>query len=221
MNDRFNPVIEPIIRSIKQYQKEFSLPSVSEISRIFNDPFAVLISTMISLRTKDKVTEQSALRLLKEAPVPAAMASLPADKIAGLIYPAGFYKTKARNIKTVAAVLTEQYKGKVPSEMEALLSLPGVGRKTANLVRTLSFNLPGICVDTHVHRISNRIGWVSTHNPEQTEQALMSRLPQKYWIQLNHILVKWGQTICTPISPWCTSCCITRYCFRRNVKKNR
>jgi len=197
------------------------LPSVSEVARIDSDPFRVLVATMISLRTKDEVTSRAAERLLAAAPSPEALSSLPAAKIARLIYPAGFYRTKARNLRASARLLIARHGSAVPRSMEELLALPGVGRKTANLVRNLGFGLPGICVDTHVHRISNRFGWVSTQGPEETETALIRVLPRRYWIPINEILVRFGQSVCTPLSPWCSTCPAAQWCARVGVGRSR
>ena len=197
------------------------LPSVSAVARQDNDPFRVLVATMISLRTKDEVTSRAADALLRTAPAPADLASLPEGRIARLIYPAGFYRTKSRNLRAAARILVQEHSGKVPREMEKLLALPGVGRKTANLVLNLGFGLPAICVDTHVHRISNRLGWVETRTPAQTERALMEVLPQRYWIPINELLVRFGQTVCTPLSPWCSRCPVSRWCDRVGVERSR
>jgi endonuclease III len=198
-----------------------ALPSVSAIARRNHDPFRVLVATMISLRTKDEVTSRASEALLSLAPTPTRLAALPVSTIARSIYPAGFYRTKAGHLREVARLLLERHSGKVPPDMEALLQLPGVGRKTANLVRNLGFGLPGICVDTHVHRISNRTGWVSTRTPEQTEQALMEILPQRYWIGVNELLVRYGQAVCTPLSPKCSVCPASRWCKRVGVGRAR
>ncbi len=197
------------------------LPSVSAVARENRDPFRVLVATMISLRTKDEVTSRAADALLSAAPTPAALAALPASRIERLIYPAGFYRTKARALRAASAIILSQHDGRVPSEMDQLLALPGVGRKTANLVRNLGFGLLGICVDTHVHRISNRMGWVSTKSPEQTEQALMEVLPRRYWISINELLVRYGQAVCTPLSPRCSTCPVARWCRKTGVGRSR
>ena len=197
------------------------LPSVSAVALQNNDPFRVLVATMISLRTKDDVTRRAADSLLAAAPTPHALAALPEARIARLIYPAGFYRTKAKSLRATARALVEQHAGAVPSDMEALLSLTGVGRKTANLVLNLGFGLPGICVDTHVHRISNRMGWVATKGPEQTERALMEILPKRYWITINELLVRYGQRVCTPLSPHCSTCPVNRWCIRAGVGRSR
>ena len=184
-------------------------------------PFAVLVSTMISLRTKDEVTADASARLLPRAPSPRQLGSLGEAAIARLIYPAGFYRTKARHLRQAARLLEERHGGRVPPSMEDLLALPGVGRKTANLVRNLGFGLPGICVDTHVHRISNRLGWVRTRTPLETERALEAVLPRSWWIPGNGLLVAFGQRTCTPQSPRCSACPIRRHCARVGVTRSR
>ena len=187
------------------------IPIVTEISHRSRDPFHVLISTILSLRTKDEVTRQAAARLLGKAQSPEELLLLPEETIARLIFPVGFYKTKARTVKQICRDLIDKYGGEVPSDMEGLLKLKGVGRKTANLVLTLGFHKPGICVDTHVHRVSNRLGYVKDEDPEQTETALRERLPKEYWIEYNDLLVTWGQNICRPISPFCSRCAVLPY----------
>jgi endonuclease-3 len=176
---------------------------------------------MISLRTKDDVTSRASASLLSLAPSAASLAALPVGRIARCIYPAGFYRTKAKNLRAASRLLLERHDGSVPSAMDDLLALPGVGRKTANLVRNLGFGLPGICVDTHVHRISNRMGWVATRTPEHTEEALMVILPRRYWIGVNELLVRYGQAVCTPLSPRCSACPASRFCARVGVGKSR
>lgn len=210
---------EEIIDTLRALLRDSRLPSVSEVR--MPDPFHILVSTMISLRTKDEVTSASSKRLLTRAPDPKKMAELSEAEIAKLIYPAGFYNTKAKNLKSAAKTLASQYSGRVPESMEKLLELPGVGRKTANLVRNLGYGLDGICVDTHVHRISNRLGWVQTKTPEQTESALEKVLPQKYWILINELLVRFGQTLCSPVSPVCSRCPIYEHCPRIGVSRSR
>jgi endonuclease III len=181
-------------------------PSVSQVMRERPDPFSVLVSTIISLRTKDAVTVTSSRRLLERAPNPEAILSLTEIEIGELIYPAGFYKTKAKTLKTIASILIERYGGMVPGTSEDLLALPGVGRKTTNLVLSEAFGIDAICVDTHVHRISNRTGWVHSRDPEGTEYGLMDVLPVEYWREINPLLVLYGQRVCTPQSPHCSSC---------------
>lgn len=198
-----------------------SLPSVSRIAREGRDPFRVLVSTMISLRTKDDVTFAASDRLFARACTPETMLELDEDEIARLIYPAGFYRTKARNILTASRLLRDEHDGRVPADIDALVALPGVGRKTANLVLGLGFGIDAICVDTHVHRIANRCGWVETRTPDQTETALADILPRSYWIEINELLVAYGQKVCTPASPRCSMCPIAYQCDRRGVFKSR
>lgn len=212
---------DPLIRTLRQAVQKRILPSVSRVACENPSPYRILISTVISLRTKDGVTIQAAERLFKKAPGLKKLASLTEKEIQSLIYPAGFYKNKAKHLKQIAYILIEKYNSKVPADQAALLSLPGVGRKTANLVLNLGFGIRAICVDTHVHRISNRLGWVKTKTPEQTEFALMKILPEKYWIEINEILVKFGQNVCTPISPHCSSCPVVSNCRRVGVKRSR
>lgn len=197
------------------------IPSVSQIAREHRDPFRILISTIISLRTKDEVTMAATDRLFQAASSPKAMASLPPERIGELIYPAGFYRTKGRNIAEVCRLLLADHGGRVPADLRALLALPGVGRKTANLVLGLGFGVPSICVDTHVHRIANRLGWIATKNPEETEFALMDSVPKKLWIPLNETLVRFGQGTCTPTSPWCSRCPVAAACPRVGVYRSR
>jgi endonuclease-3 len=212
---------DEIIVTLRTFLRGSRLPSVSEVAERKQDPFHILVSTMISLRTKDEVTSASSKRLLTRAPDPKKLSKLSETEIAELIYPAGFYNTKAKNLKSVAKTLVSHYDGRVPEDMEKLLELPGVGRKTANLVRNLGYGLDGICVDTHVHRIANRLGWVQTKTPEQTESALEQVLPQKYWILINELLVRFGQTLCNPVSPICSRCPIYEHCPRIGVKRSR
>ncbi|MDR3341834.1 MAG: endonuclease III [Treponema sp.] len=201
---------------------EQQVPSVTTVAEQYKrDPWAVLASTILSLRTKDAVTLIASKALLERALTPAELLSLPEDEIARLIYPAGFYRTKAASLKKIAAILCDQYGGQVPADMEALLALPGVGRKTANLVLIEAFDMDGICVDVHVHRISNRTGWISSATPEQTEALLRQELPRKYWKGINALLVLYGQRVCRPVSPFCSRCVIGRHCERRGVERSR
>lgn len=185
------------------------------------DPFRLLVACILSQRTKDAVTAQAAARLLAQAPTPSALAHLPEEKIAQLIYPVGFYRTKASQLRQLAHLLLERHGGLVPASREALLALPAVGRKTANLVLGLAFGIPAICVDTHVHRLANRLGLVTTRQPEETEKALEALLPQAYWIPLNDLLVTLGQNLCTPTSPHCSSCPLAARCPRVGVARHR
>ncbi len=185
------------------------------------DPFRLLVACIISLRTKDAVTAAASARLFAVASTPAALASLPEERIAALIYPAGFYRTKARQLRSLAGRLLVEHGGSVPAERSALLALPGVGRKTANLVLGLGFGIPAICVDTHVHRIANRLGLVATTNPEDTEHALEEVLPRTLWIDINDLLVTFGQHVCHPTSPRCSACPVSERCSRRGVRRSR
>jgi endonuclease-3 len=185
------------------------------------DAFAALVACLISLRTRDEVTDAVAPRLLAAAPDPRAMLRLSENRIARLIYPSGFYRTKARTLRAVARRLVDRHAGHVPRSLEALLELPGVGRKTANLVRIEGHGLPGICVDTHVHRISNRLGFVRTETPNQTELALRRKLPRRYWIGYNDLLVAFGQNVCRPLSPHCSRCPVAGPCQRVGVGRAR
>jgi endonuclease III len=185
------------------------------------DPFKILIACLLSLRTKDETTGPAAARLFALADTPARLAALPAQTIERAIFPVGFYRTKAKGLRTVARALLDRFDGQVPADLDALLTLHGVGRKTANLVVTFGFDLPGICVDTHVHRITNRLGFVATDTPDHTELALRRKLPRRHWIGLNDLLVGFGQNVCHPTSPHCSSCPVARHCGRIGVRHSR
>jgi endonuclease-3 len=211
-----------IVGTLEKWRGGLEDPSVSTVAEQYSrDPWAVLVSTILSLRTKDEVTLVTSARLLKEAPGPGELDGLEEEAVARLAYPAGFYRTKAANLKKIARILLEKYGSRVPADMETLLALPGVGRKTANLVLIEAFDLPGICVDVHVHRICNRAGWVKTRNPEETETALRDCLPREYWKRINALLVLYGQQICRPVSPYCSRCVIAAYCGRNGVERSR
>lgn len=198
-----------------------SLPAVSKIARRRRDPFRILISTVLSLRTKDEVTDVASRRLFAIASTPATLSKTSVRSIEKAIYPVGFYRTKARSIKEIARRLVVDYGGRVPDTIDELLTFKGVGRKTANLVITLGYGKDGICVDTHVHRISNRLGLVRTKTPEQTEFALMKVLPRKHWIGYNELLVSFGQKVCTPLSPFCSRCPLAGRCPQIGVMRKR
>jgi len=217
MND---VIIGKVINRLRKKVTDFKEPIVTQVARTKN-PYLVLISTLISLRTKDEVTALASERVFALAKSPKKMISLSPTQIEKAIYPAGFYKTKARTILRVSKILLDDYDGKVPDTVEELVKMKGVGRKTANLVVTHGYGKLGICVDTHVHRISNRLGYVSTKTPDQTEYALREKLPKKYWIEYNDLLVAYGQNLCTPLSPWCSKCVIEQFCPRVGVDKNR
>ncbi len=185
------------------------------------DPFRVLIACILSLRTQDTTTGPAAQRLFALADTPKDLLTLSPRVIERAIYPVGFYRTKARVVLGIARDLLERFAGRVPDDIDALLTLNGVGRKTANLVVTMGYNKPGICVDTHVHRISNRLGYVRTRSPEETEMALRAKLPRRFWIDYNDLLVGFGQNVCTPISPHCSRCPVRALCRRAGVTSSR
>lgn len=175
-------------------------------------PFHVLISCLLSLRTKDSATATASKRLFAVADNPQTLARTPVEKVEHLIYPVGFYRNKARTVVEISQVLVEKYGGEIPSDIDELLTFKGVGRKTANLVATEGFGLAGICVDTHVHRICNIWGYVQTKTPEETEYALRGKLARRYWIPFNKLLVTFGQNLCKPVSPLCSTCPISVMC---------
>jgi endonuclease-3 len=185
------------------------------------DPYRTLVACLISLRTKDQVTDAAASRLFARARTPRGLLKLSPRAIEKLIYPACFYRVKARTLHAVSRELLERFDGRVPDTIDALLTLPGVGRKTANLVVSQAYGKPGICVDTHVHRISNRLGWVTTRDPHGTEEALRRVLPRRLWIPINEILVRHGQQICKPISPVCSACPVDDDCPKAGVTRRR
>ena len=201
--------------------KGMPLPSVSTIAAEDSSPYRVLVSTIISLRTKDSVTLSASRALFRKAPDVFALASMDAEDIGETIKPAGFYRRKGEQLKRIAGILIEEYGGEVPDDMERLLSLPGVGLKTASLVLNLGFGIDAICVDCHVHQIANRIGWVSASTPEETEKELRGILPRRFWIPLNELLVSYGQKICTPVSPFCSQCPISGKCPKIGVERSR
>lgn len=209
------------LRTIRQVAASWQAPSVSFVAENSGTPFQILVSTVLSLRTQDATTTQAARRLFALAGTPDAMLALDEETIAQAIFPVGFYRQKAKQIRAICRILLDRHGGEVPRDLPALLELPGVGRKTANLVVSLGYALPGICVDTHVHRITNRWGYVETRTPEQTETALRAKLPKSYWIEINRLLVQFGQTICRPISPWCSRCPVARSCRRVGVTSAR
>jgi endonuclease-3 len=213
--------IHQIITILRQSAQQWQPGLVDDMARVEPNPYHILIATILSLRTKDTLTAQVAPRLLALADTPQTMLRYSPEEIAQVIYPVGFYRTKAKSILAVSQKLLDDYNGQVPADLEALLQLPGVGRKTANLVLTAGFNQPGICVDTHVHRISNRWGYVHTKTPEETEFALRQKLPPEYWIEFNGLLVSLGQTICHPTSPWCSKCPVRQFCDRVGVVRSR
>lgn len=195
---------------------------ISGISeKLGRDPYMVLVGTIMSLRTRDDLTEKIFPNLWRKARTPQQMIALGSPRIEKLIYPVGFYRTKARTLVEISRLLIENWEGQVPHDLDALLTLPGVGRKTANLVLGMGFGIPAICVDTHVHRISNRLGYIRTKDPDKTELALRKKLPPEHWLTVNETLVRFGQNICKPISPLCSQCPVFELCPRIGVGKSR
>jgi len=216
-----NKNIDQVVKLIRTALKGLPDPSVTLVGKRWKNPFMVLISCVLSLRTKDETTLPASERLFALADSPQKMLKLSVKKIEKTIYPVGFYKTKARNIHSICHDLIERYDNRVPDEIDELLTLKNVGRKTANLVLTEGYGKLGVCVDTHVHRISNRLGYVDTKTPEETEWALRDQLPKKYWIEYNSLLVVYGQNVCKPVSPLCSGCTVRSYCARRGVTVSR
>jgi endonuclease III len=210
-----------VIARLRRTRPRWNATALALIAARDADPFRVLVACILSLRTQDTTTGPAAARLFAVADTPASMLSLPARQIERLVYPVGFYRTKARVILGLSRDLLDRFGGRVPDDIDALLTLKGVGRKTANLVVTMGYGKPGICVDTHVHRISNRLGYVRTRDPEATEMALRARLPRRYWIGYNDLLVAFGQNICTPISPRCSTCPVNGLCRKVGVTSAR
>jgi endonuclease-3 len=214
--------IHAAVRIVKREIRRWQEPVVGVVAKESNrDPFLILISTLLSLRTKDKTTREAGDRLFALAQTPPTMLQLPLKKIEEAIYPVGFYRTKAKSIHEICRRLIDDYGGAVPDSIEKLVDLPGVGRKTANLVVTLGFGKPGICVDIHVHRISNRWGYIKTKTPEESENALRRKLPKQYWIIYNDLLVPYGQNLCLPVSPLCSTCKLTDLCDQVGVTRSR
>ena len=216
--DQIHAAIKILKREVRQWQE----PVVGVVARESDrDPFRILISCLLSLRTKDKTTSEASARLFALASTPAGLLTLSRRRIERAIYPVGFYRTKAKAIHAICRRLLDAYQGRVPQSIDELMTLPGVGRKTANLVVTVGYQKPGICVDIHVHRISNRWGYVKTKTPEETEQALRAKLPKRYWITFNDLLVPYGQNLCQPVSPFCSRCKLIEMCDRVGVVRSR
>lgn len=201
--------IVKLLKAAKQPQSEFV-----KLMDSFKNPYLVLIACILSLRTNDKTTYPATLRMLELAKTPKEMKNVNVEELAKAIYPVGFYENKAKQIVELSKTIDEELDGVVPDEIEELIKFKGVGRKTANLVLSLGFNKPAICVDVHVHRIFNRLGYINTKTPEETEFALREKLPVKYWIDINTLLVTHGQNICKPIKPKCSECPIEKYCAK-------
>ena len=213
--------IHRVIKILKEDVKKWKIPAVGVVAEKTRDPFKVLISCILSLRTKDETTAAASDRLFSLAENPADISKLSVESIERAIFPVGFYRRKAGNIKEICRALIKDHHSRVPDEIEDLLKLKGVGRKTANLVVTIGYNKDGICVDPHVHRISNRWGYIHARTPEKSEEALREKLPRRYWKVYNDLLVTFGQNLCKPVSPLCSQCNIAIYCDRRGVGKSR
>lgn len=214
----------PFQEMMKTLQTLFSddVPAITKISQQEkNDPYLVLIGTLLSLRTKDETTEKAMEKLIKRAKTPQELLKIPEEELQKLIYPVGFFRIKSRTLRDVSEIIINKYGGQVPDSIDELLTIKGIGRKTANLVITEGFGKPGICVDTHVHRISNRLGVVSTKNPHETEESLRRVLPKQYWIIYNTLLVTFGKRICKPISPLCSTCSLSQICKNIGVGLHR
>jgi endonuclease-3 len=209
------------IAQLRRDVRQWSTPVVGVVANQTRDPFRVLVACLLSLRTRDATTAAASARLFALATTPPALGALPAGRIERAIYPVSFYRRKARTLKALCADLKTRFDGVVPSELDDLVSLPGVGRKTANLVLTLGFGKPGILWIPHVHRITNRWGYVTTRTPDETEQVLRRTLPSEYWIEINDLLVAYGQHRCTPMSPFCGGCGLSRWCRRVGVTRTR
>lgn len=206
---------------LKKQVKSLQLPWLEKFAAIDRDPFKILISCILSLRTQDRTTGAASERLFRSAAHPRGLSRLPLKTIEKIIYPVGFYRMKAKTIRDISRDIIERYGSEVPDTIEELLTLKGVGRKTANLVMTRGFDKYGICVDTHVHRITNRWGLLTAKTPGETEKGLRELLPKRYWKDLNAVLVAFGQGICQPVSPFCSKCRIESFCEKRGVKRNR
>ena len=216
-----NRNLSHVMRRLREAYKKQEAPIVTLIAVATREPYKVLASCILSLRTQDGTTAEASKRLFKIAPDVETLAAADVAEVERAIYPVGFYRTKAPQLVAMAGTIVSKYGGRVPDDIDTLLTFKGVGRKTANLVVTAGYGKPGICVDTHVHRISNRWAYVSTRNPEETEQVLRDKLPRKYWLEINDLLVSYGQTLCKPISPMCSRCEISRWCARIGVGKSR
>ncbi|MCK5039935.1 MAG: endonuclease III [Candidatus Aenigmarchaeota archaeon] len=207
--------IDKIYSILESEFKKYPMPVVDLITIQTKDPYKILVATILSARTKDKTTKEAAERLFKQADSLVSLSKLSIEKIEELIYPVGFYKNKSEYLHELPKEIQMRFSGVIPSTIDNLVRLPGVGRKTANLVVSMAFNKPGICVDVHVHRICNRLGYVKTNKPYDTEMALRKKLPKKYWTYFNSYLVSFGQHLCRPVGPKCIECPIKEYCEKR------
>lgn len=213
--------IHVFLRIVKKAIKQWPLPAVGHLAEQGSDPFKILIACILSLRTRDQASAEASKRLFAISSDPYSMSKMDLKKIENAIFPVGFFRVKANQIQAMSQKICKDFNGKTPDVLESLLSLPGVGRKTANLVVTLGYRKPGICVDTHVHRICNRWGYVFTKFADKTEKVLREKLPRMWWIPLNGLLVPFGQNICTPLSPWCSTCGLSEFCPKVGVLSRR
>lgn len=216
-----NRALPAIFRRLRSQSLKQEAPVVTLIAVTTREPWRVLSSCILSLRTQDGTTAKAALRMFGLWPTVEAMAAANPDEVAKAIYPVGFWRTKAPQLVEMAGRILKEWNGRVPDEIDELLKLRGVGRKTANLVVVAGYGKPGICVDTHVHRITNLWGYVKTKNPEETEMALREKLPKRYWMEINDLLVSFGQTVCRPTSPKCSECPLAKCCPRIGVTRSR
>lgn len=209
-----------VMRAVRDFCRTADAPIMAFVAETARDPYRVLTGCILSLRTQDRVTAAASARLFAIAPDVRALATASVSEVRRAIYPVGFYRTKAERLIEIARILERDFAGSVPDDIDTLLGLPGVGRKTANLVVTVAYGLPGICVDTHVHRISNRWGYVKTRQPNDTERVLRERLPRRYWLEMNPLLVAFGQTVCRPVGPRCEACPVEQWCARIGVRRS-
>jgi len=215
--------IGKIFISLKKEMEKYHAPVLSKKwDKMIRTPFTTLISCILSLRTKDQVTDEASIRLFKKYHTPETLSKAPIKEIEELIFPVGFYHTKAKRIKEISQTLIDKYNGKVPEDFDELLKLKGVGRKTASITMVYGHNNPNyIPVDVHVHIISNRLGWVKSKNADETMDQLMGIIPKKYWMDINHLFVQFGQTICITVSPWCSRCPLEKSCPKVGVFRSR
>ncbi|HPS60224.1 MAG TPA: endonuclease III [Candidatus Cloacimonas sp.] len=212
-----NKDIDIVLTRLQEHFYSVKTPVVDLIQIKTEDPFKVLVATILSARTKDETTAKAAEKLFTKVQKPEDLENIPLDELDALITPVGFHRVKAKHLKELPKVLKEKFGGIIPAEIDELLELPGVGRKTANLVRAVAFQKPAICVDVHVHRICNRWGYIKTKTPLETEMTLRQKLPLKYWLNFNSYLVAFGQNLCTPRKPKCEKCPIAEFCKRVGV----
>ena len=218
MNDKD---IDDVMDILSEEVKNYDVPVIDLIKIHTNDPFKILIATILSARTKDSVTAKVSENLFKKIKDFSDIEEIGLEELERLLYPVGFYKAKARNIKKIPGVLKQEFDGSIPEDVDELVKLPSVGRKTANLISSVAFEKDAICVDTHVHKIMNRLGYIKTKNPFDTEMALRNKLPRKHWRKVNNVFVAFGQNLCVPVSPHCSRCPISDYCNRVGVKNSR